>query len=177
MLEIFYFLYSLLFKVVGNLQEKFISCNFNLTKSKCRSAVARRCSVEKLFSKFTVRNSCQSFFFDKVADLQAEILLKGRFQHKCFFVNFAKFFRTDLSRYSYWKKHTLATHFSSIFIIHYEQVSVCWQGLFQKIRACVRFNQRRATKSSKRTQLCTFTPHFSKFRAFRMLHPLNSMSF
>ena len=36
---------------------------------------------------------------------------------------------------------------------------------------------KRAGKSSKRTQLWICTPHFSKFRAFRMLHPLKSMCF
>ena len=51
-------------------------------------------------------------------------------------------------------------------------------GLFQKIRACVRYNQKRARKSSKRAQLWVFTPLFSKFGAFRTLHPpLNSICF
>ena len=46
-----------------------------------------------------------------------------------------------------------------------------YQGLFQKIRTCMRFNQKRARKSSKRAQLLIFTPHSSKFKAFRTLHP------
>ena len=44
------------------------------------------------------------------------------------------------------------------------------QGFFSKIRACMHYNQKRARKSSKRAQLWIFTPHFSKFRAFRMPH-------
>ena len=32
-------------------------------------------------------------FFNKVADLRPETLLKKRLQHKCFPVNFAKFLR------------------------------------------------------------------------------------
>ena len=44
------------------------------------------------------------------------------------------------------------------------------QGLFWKIRSCVRFNLKRARKCSKRAQLWIFTPHSSKFRAFRTLH-------
>ena len=36
----------------------------------------------------------------------------------------------------------------------------------------MRFNQKRATKSSKRAQLWIFTPHSSKFRAFRTQHSL-----
>ena len=35
----------------------------------------------------------------------------------------------------------------------------------------MRYNQKRAIKCSKRAQLWIFTPHFSKFRAFRMWHP------
>ena len=35
----------------------------------------------------------------------------------------------------------------------------------------MRFNQKRAGKSSQRAQLWIFTPHSSKFRAFRTLHP------
>ena len=35
----------------------------------------------------------------------------------------------------------------------------------------MRYNQKRAIKSSKRAQLWIFTPHFSKFRAFRTLYP------
>ena len=46
-----------------------------------------------------------------------------------------------------------------------------FQGLFWKIRTYVRYNQKRARKSSKRAQLWVFPPHFSKFRAFRILHP------
>ena len=34
----------------------------------------------------------------------------------------------------------------------------------------MRYNQKRARKSSKRAQLWIFTPYFSKFRVFRTLH-------
>ena len=34
----------------------------------------------------------------------------------------------------------------------------------------MRYKQKRTRKSSKRAQLWIFTPHFSKFRAFRTLH-------
>ena len=59
----------------------------------------------------------------------------------------------------------------------FDVVFVLIQGIFQKIRACMWYNQKRATKFSKKAQLWVFTPHFSIFRAFRMLHPLNSMCF
>ena len=45
-----------------------------------------------------------------------------------------------------------------------------YKSLLQKIKARVRYRQRRARKSSKRAQLWTFTPHFSKFRVFRTVH-------
>ena len=45
------------------------------------------------------------------------------------------------------------------------------QGLFWKIRACVRYNLKRAKRSSKRAQLWIFATHFFKFRAFVTLHP------
>ena len=44
------------------------------------------------------------------------------------------------------------------------------QDLFQKIRACVRYSQKRTRKSSKGAQLWIFSPHFYKFRAFTTLH-------
>ena len=34
----------------------------------------------------------------------------------------------------------------------------------------MQYNQKRAKKSGKRVQSWIFTPHFCKFRAFRMLH-------
>ena len=43
------------------------------------------------------------------------------------------------------------------------------QGLFDKIRAYVRY-KKRARKSSKRAQLWIFTAPFFKFRTFRTLH-------
>ena len=46
-----------------------------------------------------------------------------------------------------------------------------YQGLFQKTRVYLRYNQKKARKSSKRAELWVFTPHFSKIRAFRTLHP------
>ena len=45
------------------------------------------------------------------------------------------------------------------------------------MKACVRYNQKKAIKCSKSAQLWIFTPHLPKFRAFRTLHPLNGMCF
>ena len=51
-----------------------------------------RCSVRKgvlrNFGKFTGKHLCQSLFFDKVAGLRPATLLKKRFWHRCFPLNF-----------------------------------------------------------------------------------------
>ena len=63
----------------------------------CRSS-RRRCSLKKgvlrNFVKLTGKHLCQSLLFNKVADLRLATLLKKRFWHRCFPVNFAKFLRT-----------------------------------------------------------------------------------
>ena len=46
------------------------------------------------FSKFTGKHLCQSFFFDKVANLSPATLLKKGLWHRCFLVRFEKFLRT-----------------------------------------------------------------------------------
>ena len=54
-----------------------------------------RCSIKlmflKNFAKFTGKHLCHSLFFNKVAGLRPETLLKERFQHKYFPVSSAKF--------------------------------------------------------------------------------------
>ena len=45
------------------------------------------------------------------------------------------------------------------------------QGLFQKIRTCVRYNQKRAGKTIEKAQLWIVTPFLPKFRASTTLHP------
>ena len=46
------------------------------------------------FAKFTGKHLFQSLFFNKFAGLRPATLLKKRFWHKCFPVNFANFLRT-----------------------------------------------------------------------------------
>ena len=46
------------------------------------------------FAKFTGKHLCQSLFFNKVAGLSLQTLLKKRLWYSCFPVNFAKFLRT-----------------------------------------------------------------------------------
>ena len=52
------------------------------------------------FAKFTGKQLSQSFFFNKFAGLRSATLLKKKFWHRCFPVNFAKFIRTP-----FFKKH------------------------------------------------------------------------
>ena len=60
--------------------------------------VSRRCSVKKMsqeISQNSQENTLrQSLFFNKVAVLGPETLLKKKLWHRCFPVNFAKFLRT-----------------------------------------------------------------------------------
>ena len=67
--------------------------------NKERSSVDRsshqRCSMKKsVLRKFTGKHPCQSLFFDKVAGLRLATLLKKRFLHWYFPVNFGKSLRT-----------------------------------------------------------------------------------
>ena len=50
--------------------------------------------VIRNFAKFTGKQLCQSFFFNKVAGLRPATLSKKRLWHRFFPVNFAKFPRT-----------------------------------------------------------------------------------
>ena len=54
--------------------------------------------VFRNFRKFTGKQLCQSFFFNKVAGLSPAILLNKRLWHRYFPVNFAKFLRTHFSK-------------------------------------------------------------------------------
>ena len=50
--------------------------------------------VFKNFTKLTRKHLCQSLFFNKVPGLRPATLLKKRFRHRYFPVNFAKLLRT-----------------------------------------------------------------------------------
>ena len=66
-------------------------------KTLCKSS-HRWCSVKngvlRNFAKFIGKHLCQNLFFDKVAGLRPETLLKKRLCHRCFPMNFAEFLRT-----------------------------------------------------------------------------------
>ena len=50
--------------------------------------------VLRNFAEFTGKHLCLGLFFNKVASVRPTTLLKKRFWHRCFPVNFAKFLRT-----------------------------------------------------------------------------------
>ena len=68
--------------------------NYFCKKVPPRSSHLRE-GVLRNFAKFTGKHLCQSLFFNKVAGLRPATLLKKRFWHRCFPVNFAKFIRTS----------------------------------------------------------------------------------
>ena len=67
-----------------------------LTKVFCKKDVLGN------FTKFTGKHLCQSLFFNKVAGLRSETLLKKRLWQRCFPVNFAKFLKTFISTEHLW---------------------------------------------------------------------------
>ena len=61
-----------------------------------------RCFVKKgvlkNFAEFTGKHLCWSLFSNNVAGLRPATLLRKRLQHRCFPVNFAKFWKAPLSQ-------------------------------------------------------------------------------
>ena len=58
--------------------------------------VFRKKGVLRNFAKFTGIHLCQRLFFNKVAGLRPETLLKKSLWHRCFPVNIAKFLKTPI---------------------------------------------------------------------------------
>ena len=78
--------------------EREVRIHFVIIQNFFSEAIVRRCSVKKgvfkNFAKFIGKHLCQSLFFNKVAGLKPETLLKNRPWHKWFPINFIKFLRT-----------------------------------------------------------------------------------
>ena len=58
-----------------------------IDRSSCPEVFCKKGFLES-FTKFTGKHLCQSLFFNKDADLRPATLLKKRFQHSSFPVNF-----------------------------------------------------------------------------------------
>ena len=73
-------------------------CGIYQRQFKFTEAVKREVFYTKValrnFAMFTGKHLCWSLFFNKVAGPQLCNFIKKRFQHRCFTVNNAKFFRT-----------------------------------------------------------------------------------
>ena len=54
------------------------------------------------FAKLTGKHLCQNLFFNKVAGIRPATLLKKRFWHRCFPMNFAKFLGTTFFTEHLW---------------------------------------------------------------------------
>ena len=54
--------------------------------------------VLRNFTKFTRKYLCQTLFFNKVAGMRPATLLKKRLWHRCFSVNFDRFFKIPVWR-------------------------------------------------------------------------------
>ena len=87
---------------------------------KLSGAVVQRCSLKqgvlRNFTKLTGKQLSQSLFFNKVAGLRPATLLKRRFWHRCFSVNFVKFLRTPFYIEHFW--WLLLGFTSNIFELH-----------------------------------------------------------
>ena len=59
-----------------------------------RPEVFGKKGVIKNFTKFTGKHLCESLFLNEVAALRPATLFKKKIWHRCFPVNFVKFFRT-----------------------------------------------------------------------------------
>ena len=73
-----------------------------ITKRRSRCEVFCKKGVPKNFKKITRKHLCWSLFFNKVAGLRPETLLKKRVQQRCFPVNFVKFFKNTFFKEHLW---------------------------------------------------------------------------
>ena len=88
---------------------KFAGCGKNSVEGLAAEAVAQRCSVKKVFlgiSQNSQENTCARISFLiklQASGLRLSTLLKKRFWHWCFPVNFAKFLRLPfLTEHLHW---------------------------------------------------------------------------
>ena len=71
--------------------------------------------VLRYFAKITWKHLCQSLFLNKVTGLRPATLLKKKFWHKCFPVNFAKFLRTPFVTEQLWWLLLTIVNISDVF--------------------------------------------------------------
>ena len=73
-----------------------------ITKRRSRREVFCKKGVLENFTKFTGKHLCWSLFFNKVAGLRPESILKKRLQHRCFPLNLVKFLKNSFFKEHLW---------------------------------------------------------------------------
>ena len=73
-----------------------------ITKRRSRREVFCKKGVLENFTKFTGKHLCWSLFFNKVAGVRPESILKKRLQHRCFPLNLVKFLKNSFFKEHLW---------------------------------------------------------------------------
>ena len=73
-----------------------------ITKRRSRREVFCKKGVLENFTKFTGKHLCWSLFFNKVAGLRPESILKKRLQQRCFPLNLVKFLKNSFFKEHLW---------------------------------------------------------------------------
>ena len=79
-------------------QEKKCLVDLTLREKSSRSEVFSKKVVLRNFVKFTGKHLCQFLFLNKVVGMRPATLLKKRLWHRCFPVNFDRFFKIPVWR-------------------------------------------------------------------------------
>ena len=82
-------------------------------------------SVLKNIAIFTGKHLCQNLFLNKVASLR--LLLKKRLWHRCFPVNFGKFFRTTFLKNTSGRLHLNSIFPHQLFCKSIDEIIGCWK--------------------------------------------------
>ena len=119
--------------------------------------------VFKNFAKFTAKQLCRSFFFDKISGIKPPTLLKRRLRRGCFSMNFARFLSTSfvwspplppkqlllpLVSLNSYKRHRSFQHLICLFLQHLRLPSAHFLGNLLIIEAAIQvFRKNAAVKN------------------------------
>ena len=96
----FFHFVALIIFLVDNNSVPFVSLKIT-NRSSCSEVFCKK-SVLSNFAKFTGKQRCQSFFFNKVGGLISATLSIMILWHRCFLVNFVKFLRKPFLKEHHW---------------------------------------------------------------------------
>ena len=115
--------------------------------------------VSKNFAKFTAKQLCRSFFFDKMSGIKPPTLLKLRLRRGCFAMNFARFLSTHfvwntprppkqlllpLVSLNSYKRHRSFQHLICLFLQHLRLPSAHFLGNLLIIEAAIQVFRKNA---------------------------------